>query len=325
MTQDNLPARPITRLSFHDLEDEEFFSAPQTRQASIDPVKMSANNTDSARPRYEPLVPVWEANHPLAEPPDKAAAGGWRRNFTIPWAHEHDPPHDHLSSKVLRRLLKGQSNSCKSPRPPSRNLDHVPIISEMRTASTSLATQSPVPISCSTARKHSSAAVALEEALRKDQSARTMSTTVNLSDYGDEENAEAIVDRIRDYLVNFRYPMAGHTFDKHHTDDSTQLRSAGTAHVDESELYVVSMADIAMILQIVITGMSTLGHDHSDVKPKTKSLGNLNYGQAAPPAVTFSSVRPSFGSSWTNDNPTDLLCGPDKATIISRQNVTEVD
>jgi len=325
MTQVSLPARSPTRLSVHDLEDEEFFSAPQTRHASIDPVKTSAHNADSARPHYEALVPVREANHPLAEPPDTAAIGGWRPKFTVPWAHEHDPPHDHLSSKVLRRLLKGQSDSRKNPRPPSQDLNRIPLISELRTTGTSLERQSPVPFSCSTARKDSSAAVALGEALRKDQLARTMSNVVNFSECGDEENAEAIVDRIRDYLVGFRYPMLESISNTHRTRDTIQLHSAGTTHADENELYLLSMTDVAMILQIVITGMSSLGHDHSDAKPKNKSLDDLTHGRAAPPAVTYTSVRPSLGSPVTNGRSTDLLCGPDRATIVSRQSITEVD
>ncbi|KAJ1337810.1 hypothetical protein MN608_00666 [Microdochium nivale] len=312
------------RLSLHDLEDDEFFSAPQTRHVSIDPVKIIHRDIDVARPHYESLVPVCEATNPLAERP--SAANKWMHKFTIQFGHEHEPPHDHLSWKALRRLIKGHLSNPEihsfvtgdSGRALAGHVTRESVMDVMHQVSR--------PSSQKSDRQNSVAVTQLERSLRQDQAARAYSYAPGLTVHEeDEQNADSIVNRIQEYLAARRYSNNDLINVTSVDDENFQPSEHDQKSASEpGELYLVRMSDISVILEIVITGMRDSKQQRR--KPKqSKPIVCSSHAQTAPPATTYSSVHPTFNYCLNSTGSNSMYSGSDKATIVSRQSVTEVD
>ncbi|KAH7040926.1 uncharacterized protein B0I36DRAFT_358153 [Microdochium trichocladiopsis] len=305
--------QPTTRFSIHDLEDEEFFSAPQTRHTSIDPVKATLQNPDHAKPHHEPLVPVCEVSHPLADTTGTASADSWRQRFTTPWSHKHESAHDHLPFKVLRRLLKGDRARRDSAHDTIDPLGQTQFEGASFLDVTCPLHQVPHAPSSNSAETTSAAGTQPEKSFRKDQAVGTMTSSPSAIEYTDDENAEVIVERIRDYLATRRYPyttMMGDACLRNENTPPKDTRSGPWG--DQRELYLVNVTDVAIILEIVITGMSNLSNAKNGLAFGKRLRGCDSGPSAGPLALLFGQRRvergeqggPSFTTvGATNEGP----------------------
>jgi hypothetical protein len=350
---ENCPERMIhplntRRISNGSLEEDQYFSAPSSRIGSRrlsvipSPLDDFEDSDTGLSPRRsappalnrEPEV-VW-TELPTTTPLNSDHINNPGQRWGLPFAvrHRHNPKHHHLCNNSVIRCRKDghglrQQDRCLQ----------VPAKSRLSRRSISAQSDPDTIAESHRTTKRAKTVTALPTGLR------TPELLYGAEDgQGSSRQAiEDIVSNIHVYLSNRQHHYCLPTNETSSFDgrdapesSSTQPVSFGERTVDN---YLVTTADIARILEIVITGLRPLPVGQisaqclSVLLPQEVLDKPLPYTEAivprqsslAAPATTVSSARPVFVlAGRSREEPSIHRPKSGKATIISRQSVTEV-
>ncbi|OTA91929.1 hypothetical protein M434DRAFT_32322 [Hypoxylon sp. CO27-5] len=332
------------RTSVGSLDDDQFYSAPSSRHASLIAAQFNPQETGHSPLPLEPPVAICQPRRCISVSPTETQSPvstgtlkpRWPRSLTM--GIHHYPKYRHFCPKPLGR------HSDRTLHKTSDSITLQPLTNALDIGTNGYTT--PL-ISCATspiATDHWAMCPG-NQSPRSERSHSSIDLPLGNPISIDKQAIDAIVRNIRAYLSNKRHNDCSlqsgtlQVANENHPSSKLQIRQGSHELACETaaDNYLVTTSDIAGILDIVIARVRCIHHDGSAARclsmllPKEALLKPIPNITAivpgspgiADPATTICSVKPSFSiasCSTYHDHDQD----PTRTTFISRQSITEV-
>lgn len=328
--------------ALNDSDDDQFYSLPTTREASrhvsIAPSRLVNENnvTPESLPSDKSALDSDRnslgGNDSVLKMPSESSSG--KGNWTLPFKHQSDTKHRHFCAKpMISRVATKRLSSFEydADAVTLRSQSYEELHEEPLTIE-QLVSSPAAPI---TTERWSSTSIG--SPLRFVKSHSSLGGICSQDQAASKNDIETVVSDICTYLSGMRHddcPRASA-----HSRSTTPARESGeTSAIDPGdESFLISIDDIAEILDIVIRGMRKLHGKHiptgclsvllrkdSNARPSAGSNSIVPPSSClVGPATTFSSVKPLF-TAIGHGEVHQFETKSTRATFISKQSVTEV-
>ncbi|KAI0116020.1 hypothetical protein F4776DRAFT_317300 [Hypoxylon sp. NC0597] len=333
------------RMSVGSLDDDQFYSAPSSRHASLIAAQFNPHETDHSHLPLEPSVSIRQPSRCISVSPTEIHSSvstctlkpRWPRSLTM--GYRRHPRYRHFCPKPLSRRLDRTLHKT------SDSITLQPLTNESDIGTNGYTTPLISSPTSPIATDHWSSIFPGNHSPHSERSHSSIDLPLGNPISIDKQATDAIVCNIRAYLSNKRHNDCSlrtgmlQVANENHPPSELQTRQSSHEHACEatSDNYLVTTSDIAGILDIVIARVRCIHHDGAAARclsmllPKEALLKPIPNITAivpgspgiADPATTICSVKPSFSvasCSTYNDHHHSSA----RATFISRQSITEV-